>query len=60
MIREESMVPSMARLVVVLLVPGVLASIETSNYKPDTRKCCLLSEVLVEVAPGNRRCTKVA
>ena len=59
MIREESMVPSMARLVV-LLVPGVLASIETSNYKPDTRKCCLLSEVLVEVAPGDRRCTKVA
>ena len=56
---EESMVPRMARLVV-LLVPGVLASIETSNYKPDTRKCCLLSEVLVEVAPGDRRCTKVA
>ena len=55
---EESMVPSMARLVV-LLVPGVLASMETSNYKPDTRKCCLLSEVLVEVAPGDRRCTKV-
>ena len=53
------MVPSMARLVVLLLVPGVLASIETSNYKPDTRKCCLLSEVLVEVAPGDRRCTKV-
>ena len=52
-------VTRMARLLAAVLVPGVLASIETSNYKPDTRKCCLLSEVLVEVAPGDRRCTKV-
>ena len=38
-----------------------LASIETSSsYKPDTRKCCLLSEVLVEEGPGQRRCTEVA
>ena len=46
-------------LTVTLLVSSVIASIESPNYKTDTRKCCLLSEILVEERPGVRVCTKV-
>ena len=48
-------------MMIVMMISLSLASIETSSsYKPDTRKCCLLSEVLVEEGPGQRRCTEVA
>ena len=48
-------------MIVLMMISASLASIETSSsYKPDTRKCCLLSEVLVEEGPGQRRCTEVA
>ena len=27
--------------------------------QPDTRKCCLLSQVLLEAGPGQRNCTSL-
>lgn len=58
MTSSDRMMRSLA--LVTMLGSLALASIETSSYKPDTRKCCLLSEVLVEEGPGQRRCTEVA
>ena len=44
-----------------LMVDTVVGRIDNSRFKGkvQTRKCCLLSEILVEVAPGVRNCTSV-
>jgi len=55
----DAMMMKLLPLTVTLLVSSVIASIESPNYKTDTRKCCLLSEILVEERPGVRVCTKV-
>ena len=57
---QSKMTTGVIMMLPMVMISASLASIETSSsYKPDTRKCCLLSEVLVEEGPGQRRCTEV-
>ena len=46
-------------LVVTIVMEVVMANINGPKFKENTRKCCLMSEILVEVGPGNRTCTNV-
>ena len=46
-------------LLTLTLANSVMSKVETESYKEDTRKCCLLNEVLVEEGPGLRECRTV-
>ena len=53
-------VMTVTMLVILMILSTVSASFERLSSKPDTHKCCMLSEIYVEEAPGVRVCRPVS